>query len=614
MHEGVGRRVPGGARCLSLPFRRKAKADCRDPVPVRELTSHRRRDCVGAILSAAGLQRESRCRVRVWPGLQSVVESRAWRDARLHHRLERKPLERGVGDRLVVARCESGGEGIHEGEVRRCRRVACEHPSREHAERRPRRVDAVHRRLRREVARHDGRVNREFVDEGHQGLVVVCLIGHCHGEREVRRRRCARLGVPRPVLFALAFLAIGRRCVGLGGVHDNGRGRRLRIVGVHAVVRLLIRQGYRWLCVRVERPRGIVFAAEYGVARACPGASFDEHRYCETQKCSGMRRRERQSHGQGARVLLGAGAGGATGAANKAHEESRWRGVDCARRSCRRDECDAGLMRRSVGWWPRLTRDPRRRDQGQLSAKHERRRGCVRLRSEGVSAIEGRGYSGVIGGHQPEERSRVIGLRELRGRPDEGISLHGGHPRSAHDGQRDQLPQEVAGGTRGSRDVGELCCDGWAGRMRCGGWHLCWGDACDVSNHPRVRHEQVDCCHERLEVYRGRGSPRAGSAGVMDGSGAWSMSVGTALSRARLRPAPPLLGPVVVWNAGAPAWSVGGVCPWVRLLQRGAGRLEAGDVGASRQSARLWRSDQKRSVRHYSSVARVPRCWRSSRY
>ena len=29
---------------------------------------------------------------------------------------------------------------------------------------------------------------------------------------------------------------------------------------------------------------------------------------------------------------------------------------------------------------------------------------------------------------------------------------------------------------------------------------------------------------------------------------------------------------------------------------------------ASRQSARLWRSDQKRSVRHYSSVARVPRC------
>ena len=69
---------------------------------------------------------------------------------------------------------------------------------------------------------------------------------------------------------------------------------------------------------------------------------------------------------------------------------------------------------------------------------------------------------------------------------------------------------------------------------------------------------------------------RAGSAGVMDGSGAWSMSVGTALSRARFRPAPPLLGPAVVWNAGAPAWSVGEVCPWVRLLQRGAGRLEAG--------------------------------------
>ena len=35
---------------------------------------------------------------------------------------------------------------------------------------------------------------------------------------------------------------------------------------------------------------------------------------------------------------------------------------------------------------------------------------------------------------------------------------------------------------------------------------------------------------------------------------------------------------------------------------------------ASRQSARLWRSDQKRSVRHYYSVARGPRCWRSSRY
>ena len=58
------------------------------------------------------------------------------------------------------------------------------------------------------------------------------------------------------------------------------------------------------------------------------------------------------------------------------------------------------------------------------------------------------------------------------------------------------------------------------------------------------------------------------------------MSVGTVLSRARFRPAPPLLGSIVVWNAGAPAWSVGEVCPWVPLLQCGAGRPTAGDVGA----------------------------------
>ena len=57
------------------------------------------------------------------------------------------------------------------------------------------------------------------------------------------------------------------------------------------------------------------------------------------------------------------------------------------------------------------------------------------------------------------------------------------------------------------------------------------------------------------------------------------MSVGTALSRARSRPAPPLLGPAVVWNVGAPAWSVAEVCPWVRLLERGAGLPEAGGVG-----------------------------------
>ena len=36
-------------------------------------------------------------------------------------------------------------------------------------------------------------------------------------------------------------------------------------------------------------------------------------------------------------------------------------------------------------------------------------------------------------------------------------------------------------------------------------------------------------------------------------------------------------------------------------------------IVASRQSARVWRNDQKRSVRHYSSVARVPRFWRLSR-
>ena len=68
MHEGVGRRVSSSARCLSLPFRRKAEADRRDPVPVRELASHRRRDGVSAVLSAAGLERESRRRVRAWPG------------------------------------------------------------------------------------------------------------------------------------------------------------------------------------------------------------------------------------------------------------------------------------------------------------------------------------------------------------------------------------------------------------------------------------------------------------------------------------------------------------------------------------------------------------------
>ena len=72
---------------------------------------------------------------------------------------------------------------------------------------------------------------------------------------------------------------------------------------------------------------------------------------------------------------------------------------------------------------------------------------------------------------------------------------------------------------------------------------------------------------------------RVGIAGVTDGSGAWSMRVGMVLSRARLRPAPSLLGPRVVWNAGAPAWSVGEVCPCVRLLQRGVGRPAAGDVG-----------------------------------
>ena len=202
-----------------------------------------------------------------------------------------------------------------------------------------------------------------------------------------------------------------------------------------------------------------------------------------------MCRREWYSHRQGARVLLGAGASGATGASNEAHEKSRWRGVDCARRLCRRDQRGAGLVRRSVGRWPWLARDFRRRDRGQVSAKHERRRGCLRLRSEGVPAIEGRGHSGVIGVHQPEERNRVVGLRELRGRPDEGVSLHGGHTRSAHDGQRDQLSQEVAGDARGSRDVGELHCDGWAGKIRCGGWHLWRGNARDVGDHPRVRHE-----------------------------------------------------------------------------------------------------------------------------
>ena len=73
---------------------------------------------------------------------------------------------------------------------------------------------------------------------------------------------------------------------------------------------------------------------------------------------------------------------------------------------------------------------------------------------------------------------------------------------------------------------------------------------------------------------------RAGSAGVTDGLGACSMSVGTVLSRVRLRPAPPLLGSIVMWNAGAPAWSVGEVCPWVRLLQCGIGRPAARGVGA----------------------------------
>ena len=42
----------------------------------------------------------------------------------------------------------------------------------------------------------------------------------------------------------------------------------------------------------------------------------------------------------------------------------------------------------------------------------------------------------------------------------------------------------------------------------------------------------------------------------------------------------PLLGPSVVWNAGAPAWSVREVCPWVRLLWCGVGRPVAGGAGA----------------------------------
>ena len=76
--------------------------------------------------------------------------------------------------------------------------------------------------------------------------------------------------------------------------------------------------------------------------------------------------------------------------------------------------------------------------------------------------------------------------------------------------------QEVAGGARDARDVGELRCDGWSGKMRCGGRHLWWGNARDVGDHPRVGHEQVDCCHERLEVYRERG-PVAGGQCWRDG-------------------------------------------------------------------------------------------------
>ena len=60
---------------------------------------------------------------------------------------------------------------------------------------------------------------------------------------------------------------------------------------------------------------------------------------------------------------------------------------------------------------------------------------------------------------------------------------------------------------------------------------------------------------------------QGGSACVIDGSGAWSMSAGTLLSRARCKPAPPLLGPGVVWNAGA------------RRCVRGCGCCSAASVG-----------------------------------
>ena len=197
-----------------------------------------------------------------------------------------------------------------------------------------------------------------------------------------------------------------------------------------------------------------------------------------------------------------------------------------------------------------------------------------------MPAVEGRGHSAVIGVHEPKERNWVVSVSELRGRPDEGVSLHGGHLRPAHDRQRDHFSQRFAGDARDACDAGELCRDGWLREMSCGGRQLRWGVlAMSAITCASDMSRWTAATNGWRSIVSGVPS-RAGSAGVTNGSGAWSMSVGALLSRVRFRPAPPLSGPIVVWNAGAPAWSVWEVCPWVRLLRCGVGRPVAEGAGA----------------------------------
>ena len=75
-------------------------------------------------------------------------------------------------------------------------------------------------------------------------------------------RRC-EAGSARSTSSCPAFPS-GRRPLILGGVHDDGRGRRLWRVRMHAHMRLLVGQGHRRLCIRVQGPCGVVLTAEHG--------------------------------------------------------------------------------------------------------------------------------------------------------------------------------------------------------------------------------------------------------------------------------------------------------------------------------------------------------------